>query len=908
MNTALKVLIAEDSETDSDLLIRELERCGYHPDFVRVETSEDFERELGKKSWNIIFSDHAMPHFSDSAALKILQNSGLDIPFIIVSGTMGEDLAVEALKLGASDFLVKGKLARLGTAIGRALREAGERASRKKTEKELIESQQRYRLVVEASNEGIWDQDLKTNLTYWNDRMYDILGIAKAEVVPNDEIIFELLHPEDTQRVRDRMKAHLEENVPYNLDFRIRHSSGDYRYCHALGMALRDAQGKPVRMSGSLSDITKRTLAEQALQKSLERESLLRRIIEIINQTFDINIILNAVAREIGQFLNVCRCIVVLYEENGKALNIKLSCQYTASEEIPKISLDDLPAEVLETLTRNVPIKDAMPLKAFTNSTDYIQDLKTRFQSIPHLTSEEKEAYIQLFEDLMINKYRIRSVLQIGISYRGVPYGTITLNQCNHNRHWTEDDKELLSDAATQVGVAIYQTRLYQQEQQTAIREREAAERETTLRKIIQTVHSSLDLGETFEKIAHDFGKLIQADRCFISRYDQVKGELCPPSNEYLSSDSVESMIHADKKLWTYLNSFADLLCQKGYPLEFDRNSEVLSSEAQEWLGDIKVESGIGCAITYRNECLAVLFIHQVKERRVWSEMERQIIQTVARQAAVAIHQADLYQQEQNARSEAEMAKVEAEVANQRKSQFLANMSHEFRTPLNAIIGFSEMLAKRLSGPVSEKQEKYLNNISMSGHHLLNMVNELLDVSKIESGQLTIWPEHVDLADFINKVKGFVTEIAAKKNVQITFELQPGVDGIDADPARLRQILINLLSNAIKFNRNNGCVHVHLYKTEDQQCLVVDVQDTGIGIPQNKMSELFTEFYQVDSSYARREEGTGLGLALVKQLVELHGGSISVKSEEGVGSTFSFQLPFQSVGRKFTYEATGKER
>jgi signal transduction histidine kinase len=231
-----------------------------------------------------------------------------------------------------------------------------------------------------------------------------------------------------------------------------------------------------------------------------------------------------------------------------------------------------------------------------------------------------------------------------------------------------------------------------------------------------------------------------------------------------------------------------------------------------------------------------------------------------------------------------------AEEANRRKSQFLANMSHELRTPLNAVIGYSEMMLKGMA--VSpEKQNKYAHSIAVSGRHLLDMVNDVLDIAKIEAGKIQVSPSFVNVTALINETKEVVSNAAREKNVRLNLQVQPDIGVIEVDPSRLKQIFLNLLSNAIKFNCQDGEVNVHLYKTPDQQWLVCDIQDTGIGIPEDKKAGLFSEFYQVDNSFSRQHEGTGLGLALTKRLVELQGGEISVQSEVGVGSTFSFRLP-----------------
>lgn len=232
-----------------------------------------------------------------------------------------------------------------------------------------------------------------------------------------------------------------------------------------------------------------------------------------------------------------------------------------------------------------------------------------------------------------------------------------------------------------------------------------------------------------------------------------------------------------------------------------------------------------------------------------------------------------------------------AEEANNRKSEFLAVMSHELRTPLNSIIGYSRMVENGMAGPLTEKQEKYLHNVGSSGEHLLSIINDLLDVSRVEAGKMEIERERFLVAPILDEIKNMMNDLAKKVNVTLAFEIQPDIGMIEADPARFKQILINLVNNAIKFNRAGGRVWVRLTRTEDKRWLLGEVEDTGIGIGKDKLPELFQKFYRADNSYARKHEGTGLGLALTKDLIELHGGKIEVHSQEGVGSTFTFKLP-----------------
>jgi signal transduction histidine kinase len=235
------------------------------------------------------------------------------------------------------------------------------------------------------------------------------------------------------------------------------------------------------------------------------------------------------------------------------------------------------------------------------------------------------------------------------------------------------------------------------------------------------------------------------------------------------------------------------------------------------------------------------------------------------------------------------------ESANRHKSEFLANMSHELRTPLNAIIGFSEALQERLFGELNEKQAEYVADIHGSGRHLLSLINDILDLSKIEAGRMELEPSEFDLRGVLETAITLVRERAMRHGIALGLEVAPGVGTIRADERKVKQVLLNLLSNAVKFTPDGGSVRVGARM--NGEAVEVSVADTGVGIAPEDQASVFEEFRQVGRDRARKAEGTGLGLTLVKKFVELHGGAIRLESAVGRGSTFIFTLPVSSAGR-----------
>jgi len=246
---------------------------------------------------------------------------------------------------------------------------------------------------------------------------------------------------------------------------------------------------------------------------------------------------------------------------------------------------------------------------------------------------------------------------------------------------------------------------------------------------------------------------------------------------------------------------------------------------------------------------------------------------------------------------ELENARATAEKTNLTKSDFLANMSHELRTPLNAVIGFSEVLQDQMFGEINEKQQEYVSNILTSGRHLLSLINDILDLSKVESGKMELELGHFSLRESLEASVVMLRERAVKGGIELHLDVAPEADvKIEADQRKLKQILFNLLSNAVKFTTTSGVVRVSAVK--DGNFIMVSVQDTGIGIKEEDIPKLFHPFTQLESVYTKGFEGTGLGLALTRQLVELHFGRIWVESEFGKGSRFSFSIPVQQAAAK----------
>jgi len=270
-----------------------------------------------------------------------------------------------------------------------------------------------------------------------------------------------------------------------------------------------------------------------------------------------------------------------------------------------------------------------------------------------------------------------------------------------------------------------------------------------------------------------------------------------------------------------------------------------------------------------------------------FSEKEMSLLKTFADQAVIAIQNARLFHEIQDKSRQLEQA-------NKHKSEFLANMSHELRTPLNAIIGFSEVLSEQMFGDVNDKQHEYLLDIHSSGHHLLSLINDILDLSKIEAGRMELELTSFNLPMLLDNTTTLVRERALRQGLTLALDVAPELGDWVADARKLKQVVINLLSNAVKFTPAGGRITLRARALE--HAVEIAVVDTGVGIAPDQQALVFEEFRQAGGDYLRKAEGTGLGLALAKRFVELHGGTMRVDSAPGHGSTFAFILPERELG------------
>jgi PAS domain S-box-containing protein len=389
---------------------------------------------------------------------------------------------------------------------------------RKLAESALQQSEARLRAIMEATPECIKMVADDGTILYMNKSGLSMLQVDTEEGVIGSACAFDVIAPEDKETwIKNHRRVCQGESLCWEFD--IIGLRGRRKRMETNAVPLPNPDGGFIHLAVS-RDVTVRKRQEEGLQRAFERERLTRRIIEFINQTFDINSLLNIVAGEIGKFFKADRCFIIRYQMEDQVLNFAVHGEYYRSKDLPVINMSDFSPEAIKALTRNLPIEMAMRLQRFNTQVEYVADLNHRLNEYEHLSVAEREQYFENFQHVLVDKYHTHAVLRVGIQYRNIPYGTITLHQCNQDRYWTDEEVDLLQDIATQVGIAFYQTELYHEAKETAVKEQYARQElqiytqklENSNRELAQfTTIASHDLQEPLRKI-QVFSEMLKRD------------------------------------------------------------------------------------------------------------------------------------------------------------------------------------------------------------------------------------------------------------------------------------------------------------------------------------------------------------------------------------------------------------
>jgi len=588
------------------------------------------------------------------------------------------------------------------------------------------------------------------------------------------------------------------------------------------------------------------TQAHAQVTESLEQQTATSEILRVIaGSPTDLQPVFDTIAENAARLCGAADAAIRRIEGN----ELRLVARFGP---IPFVAPDVVP------VSRNYPTGLSVIERRTIHIADILALMETEFPSISR---------------------ELRTVLATPLLREGVPIGAIVIRRAEI-QPFTDAQIGLLKTFADQAVIAIENVRLFRELQTRNADLTDALSRETATSEILRVISGSpTDVQPVFDTIIKSAVTLCNGVFGSLDRFD---GDLIYPvaTHNYTPAalDAVQRMFPTrPSRSLGVGRAILDRDVIHIPDVELDPEYRV-----QNLAGTIGFRSGLFVPMLRDRVPIGVILVGRA-EPGPFSDNQIALLKTFADQAVIAVENVRLFK-------ELEAANRELAAGSQHKSEFLANMSHELRTPLNAIIGFSEVLSDRMFGELNEKQEEYLKDIYASGTHLLSLINDILDLSKIEAGRMELELTDFDLPTALDNALTLVRERAGRRSIALHTSIDNRLGEIQGDERKIRQVVLNLLSNAIKFTPEGGRIEVAAVPKDG--LVEVSVSDTGVGIAPEDQEKVFEEFRQVGTA-DKKAEGTGLGLTLCRKFIELHGGRIWVKSQIGVGSTFTFTIPLR---------------
>jgi PAS domain S-box-containing protein len=755
---------------------------------------------------------------------------------------------------------------------------------RKRAEQSLRESEERLRLSLQAANQGLYDLNVQTGDAIVNREYAQMLGYDPETFVETNAAWIERLHPDDRASVANAYSDYVGGLLPeYKVEFRQRMKDGNWKWILSLGKVIEyDAEGKPLRMLGTHTDITERKQAEEEIQSRSRQLTALLDASQSLTESLNRAEVLQKITDRAADVLRVETSAIYLVKDTNLYLGA---------------STPPLPSELPETFRRAVLADHPHIAEALMTQQSVI---------LPDATL----ATLTPAEQVVSDALGLRTIIYVPLVARKDATGILLLGTVGKPREFSSNESDVVRAFSNQAALAIANAMLYEdlslyiKELESQIIERKRAEEQIqrqlkylgALRMIDIAISSSFDLNVILDVVLQQVVSQLRIDASAIMLFnDQLQ------TTEYAASRGFrfDALRHTRLKLGEGYASQAVLTRKTIHISALMETGSKLANTLK--LANEEFVDYYGVPLIAKGEVKGVLEIYQrsyLKAEEEWLEF----LEALAGQAAIAIDNAQLFENLQRSNlyleqrvvertAELNRTNTELEHANRIKDEFLANMSHELRTPLTSILGLSESLREQRRGVLNDHQDKSLTIIESSGRHLLELINDILDLSKIEAGKFDYYPQPIAVDDICRSSLAFVKSQAAKKSITITYLRDNSISKILADPRRLKQILVNLLSNAVKFTLEHGEVILEVDADLEQDLIKLSVIDNGIGIADYDLRRLFQPFVQVNSGLNRPHEGTGLGLALVQKLTDLHGGSVQVESKPGKGSRFTVNLP-----------------
>ncbi len=729
---------------------------------------------------------------------------------------------------------------------------------RKQAEEALRESKAQYRTLFEECKDAIVITTPQGDALDVNQATLDLFGYTREEIMAM-KTWEHFVDADDRSRLRQELDNH---GTVQDFEIKLRKKNGAVMDCLVTSTARRARDGSILDYQSIIRDITEHKRAQEELRLAKEAAEERRHLVEQLyrvaiaiqaSQTWDD--LLQAFVQAAHDILGFDRFYIFLATPDGARFEV--AAAYGEENTFPDLPLTAAAGPFYQAFATRRPV---IVLKH--------EDLR---QIIPLATA---------YRDHLVFRSRQFMVAPLLVGERAI--GVVGIDNKPSRRPINPASIEPFTLLCQQFATALEEARL---SAETQAREREA----TQLYEVTGQLASSLDMDRVLDLITVKAVELLGSDASAIFQYDETRGRLAAAREHNVNPELVRGVLLKPGE------GVSGRAFQERRPVWVrDVQSNPLLTYDDASRSTVKaaaVRAVLAAPILIREEAYGVLLVYLFTPHD-FTPREVRLLSTLADQAAIAIGNARLFEASQR-------AKEDAEAANRSKSAFLANMSHELRTPLNAIIGYSEMLHEEAEDLGQEDFIPDLQKIQAAGKHLLTLINDILDLSKIEAGKMDLFLESFDIAPMLQDVVTTITPLVEKNanTLEVRGAGDPGV--MHADLTKVRQVLFNLLSNACKFTEQGSITLESARDTVDGvDWLTFRVRDTGIGMSPDQIGNLFQAFSQADASTTRQYGGTGLGLAISRRFCQMMGGDITVESEPGTGSTFTIRLPAKVVDPK----------
>jgi signal transduction histidine kinase/DNA-binding response OmpR family regulator len=606
------------------------------------------------------------------------------------------------------------------------------------------------------------------------------------------------------------------------------------------------------------------------INSELERRRIANSLMDmgrVVTSTLNINAVFERIIEQLTLIVNFDRVAILLVQENAENKSTLILQAETGF---------GVTAHGMEI----IPLRGSPLAQVLINQQPLIINTTTSYSSW------------QLQPDLFIDN-NPQSWIGVPLMIQARIIGVICLDK-HYANAYSEDDAEAIMALARQASIAVENARLHTQAEENILAQEKRARRLDSIQRIASIVSSTLNTQEVLSRAAKLLVEMFRVDHVGIVQVNPDDQNVYVVA-EYPDTGILGSIV-AQKDSPQYQALSSAMFDNKPIIISHNNRNTMIGEEGQRrtTYDATGAQSSLFAPMMAHDRVMGSIGLDSYDPNHVFNHGDRDIFMTIASQIALAIRNAELYEQ--------------AVIGSRLKSEFLANISHELRTPLNGIIGYSEMLLAQTYGELNEKQIDRLSRVHKNGKTLLDLINDILDLSKIEAGRMELEPKMVDINELISEVTSSISLLAEQKKLELQVRVEGGLPQVSADPQRIKQVLNNLLSNALKFTREGmvsvDCRLVTVVKgkilglilpphvmPEEGRWLLTSITDTGVGIKPEDQRIIFEAFRQGDGSSVREFEGTGLGLAITDKLVKLHEGYLWVESVPNVGSTFSILLP-----------------